>query len=90
MLKGIPSRSLQQGDANVTNSKVIVNTAEELKDALEDAATHIEIQGHLNLTSLPVFDSVTNYGPSWSTVLGSLPPSTQSIRVCISFFNPLY
>ena len=74
---GTAARRLKQ---DVTTA--VVETAGELKEALESSPTHIVIQSHLNLTSLPVFDSTTSWGPPWGTVLGGVPASVQSIRVC--------
>ena len=65
---GTAAKGLQQ---DVTT--LIVETAGELKEALETSPTHIGVQSHLNLTTLPVFDSMTSWGPPRETVLGGVP-----------------
>lgn len=51
----------------------VVETALQFSAAVAAGAEHIEVQGHMDLTSLE---------PSGDTVLGTLPSTVKSIRVC--------
>lgn len=64
-------RGLQQAE-EVT----VVKTAEEFQAAVVIGKEHIEIQAHLNLTSLKFVGE-----PSSRILLGEVPTSVQSIRV---------
>lgn len=56
-----------------------VRTAQELVKAVEAGAAHIEIQEHLDLTGISPMGNL-DPGP---VLLGELPLSVQSIRVCL-------
>lgn len=66
------SRSLQQDPAASKAEVLIVTTAEGLQDAFKSSAAHIEIQAHLDLTTLPLVNSM---------VLGEAPGTLKTIRV---------
>jgi hypothetical protein len=58
-----------QGAPEVT----VVTTAEQLKGAVVAGKPYIEIQAHLNLTSMEFVDA--------NALLGSIPATVKSIRV---------
>jgi hypothetical protein len=60
-------RGLKQA-ADVT----VVTTAAALQEAVVAGEPHIEVQAHLNLTSLPLIQN---------RLLGTIPPTIKSIRV---------
>ena len=51
----------------------VVDTAAQFSAAVTSGAAHIEVRGHLDLSSLE---------PAGDTALGTLPSSVKSIRVC--------
>ena len=55
---------------------IVVNSAVQFAAAVASGAEHIELQSHLDLTSLEL---------SGDTALGTLPSSIKSIRVCLNF-----
>lgn len=65
-------------EVSITGSKVtVVSTAQQLKDAVEDGAMHIEIQEHISLVEL-------KGGKDDEPLLSVLSSNTKSIRVCCS------
>lgn len=61
-----------------------VSTPEELLDAVQDGAEHIEVRAHLDLSALepPQQSSVqSDSRDAPDILLGVLPPSVKSIRV---------
>lgn len=80
-------RTLQQEaeQAEVT----IAATSQELLDAVEDGAPHIELQGHLDLTSEPMRDTMY-----WRMLNAETPAGAsylpESIRVCIKPHNHIF
>lgn len=71
------SRALQQGGEVV--GVVVVTTAEGLQEAVASGAEHIEIQRHLDLTTLPLVNSM---------LLGEVPRTLKSIRVRCCVLSP--
>lgn len=64
-----------RADSNVT----VVNTEEELLEAVARGDSHIELQSHLNLVNYAfTVDSLSQF----KFLLGFIPPTVESIRVC--------
>ena len=64
-------RKIQESAASA--GATAVSTAEELADAVTKGVEHIELRNHLDLT---------NWNKGEDTILGFLPKTVKSMRVC--------
>lgn len=67
------SRALQQEAVQNEVNVSIVMTAEDLQMAFKSGAAHVEIRAHLDLTTLPLVNSM---------LLGEVPSTMKTVRVC--------
>lgn len=62
--------------------RTIVTTPEQLQEAVQRGDEHIEVQKHLDLTGL----AMQNCGGGVNCILGAVPATVKTIRVCQSLF----
>lgn len=72
-----PNNTLQGSSEDVTASVTVVVTAQELQRAVVAGTPHIEVQAHLDLTTLPLLPN----GRLLGTEEGVLPQDVKSITV---------